>query len=73
MAIPAGIRANFDTLIRAAQAGDLALMEGSDKATGEVRYILAAANREPDGGVCFVPFGHLAADNPFDIYKPPEV
>ena len=37
MAIPDHARANFDTLMRAAAAGDLALMECRDAATGEAR------------------------------------
>jgi hypothetical protein len=42
MAIPAAHRANFDTLLRAAADGNLALLECADAATGEPRYVLCA-------------------------------
>jgi hypothetical protein len=71
MAIPDYLRRNFDTLLSAAENGDLALMEGTDAATGQPRYILAAAQREPDGSVQFVPFGHLSSGNPYEEYLPP--
>ena len=35
MSIPDHARANFQTLLRAANSGDLALMECTDVATGE--------------------------------------
>lgn len=70
MAIPEPYRTNFDTLLRAARQGDLALMECADAATGEPRYVLCALGRD---GVDYVvtPFGHLADGNPFDLYRPP--
>ena len=70
MAIPAYASANFQTLLRAAEAGDLALMECLDAATREPRYVLAAVGRD-GGDYVFTPFGHLAPSNPFDAYLPP--
>lgn len=70
MSIPDFARTNFDTLLRAAQAGDLALMECLDVQTREPRYVLCAVGR--DGGEYLVtPFGHLARDNPYEAYLPP--
>lgn len=40
--IPDHARANFQTLLRAAERGDLALMECMDAATGEPRYVICA-------------------------------
>jgi hypothetical protein len=37
MAIPEHARTNFQTLLRAAEAGHLALMECNDAVTGDVR------------------------------------
>jgi len=71
-ALAAHHRANFQTLLRAAENGHLALMSCLDAATGEPRAVLAAANFHEDGSVEFVPFGHLAAGNPYDAYLPPE-
>ncbi|WP_066776290.1 DUF6117 family protein [Sphingomonas sp. CCH5-D11] len=70
MAIPAYARTNFQTLLRAAEAGDLALMECLDSATREPRYVLAAVGRDGDDYV-FTPFGHLADGNPYEAYLPP--
>ena len=48
MSIPDYARANFNTLLRAAASGDLALVECADTTTGEPRYVLCAVGR--DGG-----------------------
>src|SRR5579871_3954884 len=70
MSIPDHARANFQTLLRAAADGNLALMECIDAVTGESRYVICAVGR--DGrGFLFTPFGHLADGNPFDAYLPP--
>ncbi|XFA70728.1 DUF6117 family protein [Tistrella mobilis] len=62
--IPDHIRANFQTLMRAAENGDLALLECADGETGAPRYVICAVGR--DGGeYAFTPFGHLAEGKPF--------
>lgn len=71
MSIPDYARANFQTLLRAASSGDLALMECADVATGEPRYVICAVCRD-DGEFVFTPFGHLADGNSFEIYRPPQ-
>jgi hypothetical protein len=70
MAIPDHARANFETLLKAAQAGDLALMECTEFASGETRYVLCAVGRDADDYV-MTPFGHLAPGNPYEAYTPP--
>ena len=70
MAIPYYARINYNTLLRAAGAGDLALMECLDAATREPRYVLCAVGRDGSEYV-FTPFGHLAPGNPFEAYLPP--
>ena len=70
MAIPDPVRTNFDTLLRAADDGNLALMECLDAATRETRYVLCAVGRD-GGDYIFTPFGHLADGNPYDAYLPP--
>ncbi len=42
MAIPHAFRANFDTLLRAAADGNLALLECTDTVSGAPRYVLCA-------------------------------
>lgn len=71
MAIPDHARTNFNTLLRAADDGNLALMECLDANTHELRYVLCAVGRK-DGDFIFTPFGHLAAGNPYYAYLPPD-
>ena len=70
MGIPDHISTNFDTLLRAASNGNLALMECTDAITGEPRYVICAVGREGTEYL-FTPFGHLADGNPYDAYLPP--
>lgn len=70
MSISDHARANFQTLLRAAADGNLALMECTDAATGEPRYVTCGVGRD-EGDYVFTPFGHLADGNPYDAYLPP--
>lgn len=69
--IPDHIRANCQTLMRAAENGDLALMECADAESGAPRYVICAVGRN-GGEYLFTPFGHLAEGNPYEAYQPPE-
>ncbi len=71
MAIPDYARTNFNTLLRAAASGDLALLECTDAVTGEPRYVVCAVGRD-SGEYLMTPFGHLAPGNPYDAYLPPD-
>jgi hypothetical protein len=71
MSIPDHARANFQTMLRAAEDGNLALMECNDAVTGEVRYVICAVGRREGTDFLFTPFGHLADGNPYDAYVPP--
>jgi hypothetical protein len=70
MAIPEAYARNFETLLRAARQGDLALMECVDAVTGETRYVICAVGREGTDYL-FTPFGHLHDGNPYEAYVPP--
>ena len=70
MAIPEAYRRNFDTLLRAAADGNLALLECTDAATSEPRYVICAVGWDK-GEYVMTPFGHLQEANPFDAYQPP--
>ena len=72
MPIPDHAKANFATLLRAAEDGNLALMECADVATGAPRYVICAVGRDGDGDYLFTPFGHLAPGDPYEAYRPPE-
>lgn len=71
MSIPDHARANFETLLRAASDGNLALMECADVASGQPRYVLCAVGRD-GADYALTPFGHLAEGNPNDAYLPPD-
>ncbi len=70
MAIPEPFRKNFETLLRAAGEGDLALFECTDATTGDPRYVICAVGRDGEEYV-ITPFGHLHDGNPFEAYVPP--
>ncbi|HCW62099.1 MULTISPECIES: DUF6117 family protein [Sphingobium] len=70
MAIPDYLRTNFQTLLRAAGDGNLALMECQDTQTGEPRFVICAIGRDGSDYV-MTPFGHLVEGNPYDAYVPP--
>ncbi|WP_296739701.1 DUF6117 family protein [Mesorhizobium sp.] len=72
MAIPNPVRTNFNTLLRAADDGHLALMECLDAVTRERRYVVCAVRHADDGDFVMTPFGHLADGNPYDAYLPPD-
>lgn len=71
MSIPSYARTNFQTLLRAAGDGNLALMECLDAVTGSPRYVICAVGMD-DGDYVFTPFGHLADGNPYDAYLRPD-
>ena len=64
-------RDNFNTLLRAAADGRLALLECKDAATGEYRAVICAVGNDSDEYL-FTPFGHLSVTNPFEAYTPPD-
>jgi hypothetical protein len=70
MSIPEYARVNFNTLLRVATCGDLALVECTDAMTGEPRYVVCAIARDRADYV-ITPFGHLAPGNPYEAYEPP--
>lgn len=71
MAIPDYARTNFNTLLRAAGDGKLALMECLDATSGERRYVVCALGRD-GSDITMTPFGHLADGDPYDAYLPPD-
>lgn len=71
--IPEPFQKNFDTLLRAARNGDLALLECTDKDSGQVRHVICAMQwNEAEQKFDMIPFGHLCPGNPYDMYDPPE-
>ena len=71
MPLLAGHKANFETILRAATAGDLALVECREFGSGAPVAVICAANRLADGGAEFVPLATLFDDNPYERLMPP--
>ena len=71
MASQKGDRQNFETILNAAQNGDLALLECADAASGEKRSVVCAVNRDGTDFV-FVPLAKLFIGNPYDELTPPD-
>lgn len=73
--IPKHMRGRFNTLLRAAERNDLALMSCLDAETREPRFVICAVNVDEAGGetsYTFVPLAHLTPqDDPYDAYIPP--
>jgi hypothetical protein len=71
MAFTKGDRANFATLKRAADHGDLALMECLDKETGNKVAVVCAASLDKENMWTFTPLAVLINTNPYERYEPP--
>jgi hypothetical protein len=61
---------NFETLKRAAAAGDLALLECRLVATGETVAAIVAVSTDGEGG-SFTPFAVMLCGNPYEMLEPP--
>jgi len=62
--------ADLVTIVKAAKAGHLTLVEGRIKATGEIVAMICAVGYM-DGEYVITPFAHLHNGNPYDVYDPP--
>jgi hypothetical protein len=72
MAIPQGHKKNFNTLVEAFRAGDVALMECQLTATGEIVAVICAVNRLPNEETQLIPFAMLFNGNPYEAVNPPK-
>lgn len=66
-----GHKANFQTILAAASAGHLALLDCADAKTGKPVATIVAINREPSGQFGFVPLARMFDGNPFEELSPP--
>lgn len=71
MAIPKGYRSNFNTMLKAADNGDLALMECEDKATKKKVFVVCMVGRE-NGEYVFTPVAKMFDGNPYEEVNPPD-
>ena len=70
MAISESYKANFNTLQRAMQDGNVAIMECVDAKTGQPVIAICAVGRE-NGEYVFSPLAKMFDSNPFDELVPP--
>jgi Family of unknown function (DUF6117) len=68
MSIPEYVRTNFNTPLRAADDGNLVLLECTDVATGEPRYVITAMAWDGTHYV-MAPFGHLHHGDPWEAWS----
>jgi len=66
-----GYKTNFNTLLRAAERGDLALVSAVRADTNEPRALVCAMQRNEDGTITPVPFAEMIIGNPFELYHDP--
>ena len=66
MALAEGHRSNLDTIVRAAENGDLAILECSRRLTGEPVPVLVAVHRDETGYFVFTPLALMFTDNPYE-------
>ena len=70
MPIPKSHKVNLKTIIRAAKAGALCIVDCQDRLTGKSIAVLCAV--EQDGGeYSIVPFAKMSDGNPYDELNPP--
>lgn len=66
-----GDRANFDTLLRAANDGALALVSAIRRADQQPVALVCAMHQNEDNTITPVPFAVMVEGNPFDLFDDP--
>lgn len=66
-----GYKTNFETLKRACNDGNLALMSAIRKSDQQPVVLVCAVNRVK-GGYDFAPLAVMCEGNPFDDFEPPK-
>ncbi|MHB8954450.1 MAG: DUF6117 family protein [Pirellulaceae bacterium] len=68
-----GDRTNFETLLRAANDGALALVSGIRKSDQQSVALVCAMQTNDDETITPVPFAVMVEGNPFDLFEDPTV
>ena len=72
MALAKGHRKNLDTIIRAADARDLAVLECRDRLTLAPVPVLVAVHQDDAGQYIFTPLARMFTSNPYEELLGPE-
>lgn len=67
------VRDNFDTLLRAAGQGDVALVSAIRKSDQQPVSLVCAMSSNEDGTITPVPFAVMVDGNPFELFEDPTV
>lgn len=65
-------KTNFETMRRAADNGDIALMDARRKADGKSVALVCATQREADGSITIVPLAVMIEGSPYEMFDPPD-
>ena len=68
-----GDRTNFETLLRAANDGALALVSAIRKSDQQSVALVCAMQTNDDDTITPVPFAVMVEGNPFDLFEDPTV
>jgi len=66
-----GDKANFQTLLEAAQNGDLALLDVRRRADQKPVAAVTAVGRDEEGNFVFSPLAIMVEGNPYELFDPP--
>lgn len=72
MALQKGDRKNFDTMLKAAKNGHLALVESRRNSDQSYVALIAMVYQEPSGEYVIVPVGEMVSGDPFVLYANPD-
>lgn len=64
-------KANFNTMLLAAENKDLALLDCQDKKTGEQVHVVCAVYHDSEGQYNFVPLAKMFDGDPYEEVNPP--
>jgi hypothetical protein len=70
MALTSAQITNFNTMLRAAHDGDLALVECRRSRDEAITAVLCAVAYDGDG-ICLTPLAEIVADDALEMYDPP--
>lgn len=68
-----GHKANFETLERAFNNGELALVSAVRKADKKDVALVCAMQHNEDGSIMPIPLAEMVNGNPFELYEDPTV
>ena len=71
LALRRGDKANFNTLLKAAKAGEVCLFSTTRKADKAKVALICAVNRDPSLGGEFVPLAVMIEGNPYELFEAP--